>query len=145
MSAVESVETRRKAIDRPVTVQIIDGLPAVVITDRATLTQLCALMERVNAAAIWRRTPPITSAVLFATAARAALTIIDSTPVPQTEPINARHASPSGSWVSTEQAAQLLGITSRAIRKRVVCGAIAGAKVGNRWLIDLREIHDATA
>lgn len=49
-------------------------------------------------------------------------------------------------WLTSSQAAQLLGITDRAVRKRCAVGRFETAwEDGGRWLIDEEEVrHEAT-
>jgi excisionase family DNA binding protein len=44
-------------------------------------------------------------------------------------------------WMSTSTAAELLGITDRAIRKRIAAGKLPATRHGSRWLINRNELQ----
>ncbi|BBY33359.1 hypothetical protein BST33_10030 [Mycolicibacter minnesotensis] len=50
-------------------------------------------------------------------------------------------------WITTQQAAAQLGITTRAIRKRCTAGQLQATRHGNRWLIQTAQLnsHKLTA
>ncbi len=47
----------------------------------------------------------------------------------------------SSKWLSSTQAADLLGVTSRAVVKAIDRGALQGARVGNRWRISREDVE----
>lgn len=44
-------------------------------------------------------------------------------------------------WITTAQAAELLGIGERAVTKRLVSGQLDGSKHGGRWRVDRKGIE----
>lgn len=44
-------------------------------------------------------------------------------------------------WLTTEQAADLLGISDRAVRKQLALGQLQGERKGQRWRIARRDVE----
>ena len=49
----------------------------------------------------------------------------------------------SETWLTTVEAASMLGVTDRAVRKRIAAGRLPAVKPGGRWLINRTHIHIA--
>jgi len=45
------------------------------------------------------------------------------------------------SWLTTRQAAELLGLTERAVRKRLALGQLDGTKQGSAWCVSRRAVE----
>ncbi|WP_428094740.1 helix-turn-helix domain-containing protein [Demequina sp.] len=61
--------------------------------------------------------------------------------VPRTGTLRAPAVSSVPTWITTEQAAALLGITTRAVTKRLAAGQLDGEKHGSRWRVNRRAIE----
>ena len=46
-------------------------------------------------------------------------------------------------WLTTVEAGRRLGITDRAVRKRITAGQLAATLYGGRWLLNPRHVHAA--
>jgi excisionase family DNA binding protein len=67
---------------------------------------------------------------------RPALTAIGAAAEAQRAADAARlHPAPSG-WLSTAEAARVLGVTERAVVKRIDAGRLPALKQGRRWRVD---------
>ncbi|WP_432457942.1 helix-turn-helix domain-containing protein [Cellulomonas iranensis] len=60
-------------------------------------------------------------------------------------PAGAPEAGASSKWVSTTRAAELLGITDRAVRLAISKGRIPAEQIDGRWRIDLADIEQFRA
>lgn len=129
-----------------IAVRIIDGRPALILDDRVQLDELQRVLHQVNSTEVWRGREPIRSAIDFVRAARAAVVLIDSALVPHAEPNNDAEVPVEGAWITTQEASRLLGISTRAVTKRVAAGTLIARKVGGNLLIDSKELAaDAAA
>lgn len=126
-------------------VRVVDGQPAVVVLGREALVELAAHLERLNTTHVWRGGQPIAGAVDFVRAARAAVTLHAVSEVPHGEPELVAEGVATESWITTDQAAKLFGITARAVRKRVAVGTLVGRKVAGVLFINAEEIEPHAA
>lgn len=123
-------------------VMIIDQVPCLVLTDPNDLTELAELMDRTDKQAIYRRRLPTPSVAPFVAAARHVAALAQLVPVAE---LSRAPDSPDGAhWISTTDAAETLGVTDRAIRKRLARGTLQGQQIAGRWWIDLRNLDAAS-
>lgn len=61
--------------------------------------------------------------------------------VPQSRTAALMRASAVPPWITTEQAAELLGVSERAITKRLTKSQLQGTKVGGRWRVDRAHVE----
>jgi excisionase family DNA binding protein len=65
--------------------------------------------------------------------------------VPHPEPKRDAAVVGGTRWITTDEAAQHLGISDRAVRKRISSGALTARLIGGRWLIDVKELARAAS
>jgi len=122
--------TERRVAD----LAVIDGRLAVII-DAAAAGTVASLLDAALATRYRLGLPPLPDAHEVLAAARHAHAMHTLGVVPQPVPALATDAVTAGSWVTTRQAAKLLGITPRAVTKRAAAGKLDGRKLGGRWLV----------
>ncbi|MFC6154047.1 helix-turn-helix domain-containing protein [Nocardioides yefusunii] len=118
---------------------LMDGR-VVAIIDGPELQHLAALAARTDSALQWRGQGALPWARDLEHAAGMAKSVGASVPLP--EPRADRTPLAEQPWSSTAEAARLLGISERAVRKRITTGSLRGSKVAGRWLVNL--IHSST-
>lgn len=122
---------------------LADGRVCLVLTASSELAELVALVNRTDRAAAYSGRMPSPAAGAFVRAGRHVLAIAEL--VPQPVPNNAEGHPQQSRWITTSQAAQTLGVSERAIRKRIARGSLVARMIGGRWLIDIKEIPNAAA
>lgn len=122
---------------------LADGRVCVVLPASEDLAELVALVERVDRAAAYSGRMPSPAAGEFVRVGRQVLAVAEL--VPQAVPQPASEAAPPARWLTTTQAAELLGVSERAVRKRITKGSLTARMLGGRWLVDIKEIPSAAA
>jgi hypothetical protein len=123
-------------VARPVAVEWISGAPCVVIRAPWAAEEIRRVVARWDAGVRYRGQDSLASAAPFLSAAAAMLALHRlNAAVPAAEPNRVSTMPSAGQWVSTRDAARLLGIGERAVRKRVAVGTLTGQKIGGvLWL-----------
>jgi excisionase family DNA binding protein len=129
-------EDRERTTERPhVCVHLLDGVIGVWIPAQGT-EQMAALLLRANAQRVHRGEMPLPMATETANvlhgAANLAAMVRD---VPHAEHELAEGNPPTAGLVTTGQAAQILGITERAVRQRITRKKLPAKRVGRDWHI----------
>jgi excisionase family DNA binding protein len=57
----------------------------------------------------------------------------------------APHAGPASRWLTVDQAAEYLGTTAKAIRRRIDCGRLEAIRDGRRVYVDRQALDEAFA
>lgn len=120
-----------------------DGRVCLVLAPSSELAELAALVDRNDRATAYAGQVPSPAAGAFVRAARQVLAIAEL--VPEREPQTASTGAPAARWITTKEAADLFGVTERAVRKRITQGSLTARMLGGRWLIDIKEIPNAAA
>ena len=137
MTADEFVAERESREVEHARLAFIEGRPCLVVTDARLLVEIAAMVEQVDRAAIYRGHLPVPFAAAFVTEARRVAAIGAMVPLP--EPRRAPDTASGTRWLTTADAARLLGISQRAVRKRIAKNQLPGRMVGGRWVVDLKE------
>lgn len=125
--------TERRVAD----LAVIDGR-LVVIIDAATAGAVASLLDTALATRYRLGLPPLPDAHEVHDTARAAHAIAAlGGVVPPSVPQLAATAAHAGAWLTTRQAAELLGVTPRAVTKRAAAGKLAARKLGGRWIVHI--------
>lgn len=122
---------------------LADGRPCVVLVASDALRELAEFIDRSDRAEVYRGRMPCPSAGSFVAVARQVLAISQLVPLP--EPGHASGGPSQARWITTTEAAELLNISDRAVRKRITTGSLRGRQLGGRWLVDTKEMPDAAA
>ena len=122
---------------------LANGQPCVLLVSSRDLRELVALVERTDRAEVYAGRMPSPVAGAFVRAGRHVLAIAEL--VPQSEPKDVSEGRSTARWATTKEAAGLLGITDRAVRKRIATGSLVARRLGGQWFIDTKEIADAAA
>lgn len=122
---------------------LADGRPCLVLMASDALRELAEFIDRSDRSEVYSGRMPCPSATPFVMAARQVLAISRLVPLP--EPEHASGAQQRARWITTTEAAELLNISDRAVRKRIQAGNLCGRQLGGRWLVDIKEIPDAAA
>lgn len=125
-------------------IEFIAGRPCLVIGTPTALRALATTLSQITKQQVYRGVLPDPDLLEIAReAARAeAVALL----VPRAEPAQAETRSSRTRWVTTAEASAALGITQRAVRKRIHNNQLAGRLEGGRWFIDLRKVQpDAAA
>ncbi len=112
----------------------IAGHPELTISDPTALRELADLVHQANSIRVYKGNPPVLSAPGFVATARKVVAL--SSLVPSAQPEIAAGPSSTERWISTQEAAELLGVTDRAITKQARGSKIHARKIGRQWLID---------
>lgn len=122
---------------------LADGTPCLVLVADNSLSELVALVDRTDRATAYAGRLPSPAAGQFVRLGRHVLAV--AALVPQREPTTASQAPGSARWITTKEAADILRVTERAVRKRIANGSLTAQMLGGRWLIDLKETPNAAA
>lgn len=117
-------------------VVVLDGR-LVLIVDATAAGTVAALLDTALAGRYRLGLPPLPAAHDVHAAARAAHALAALGVVPHPVPKLANGDTSTGSWITTRQAADLIGITTRAVTKRATAGTLDGRKLGGRWIVRL--------
>jgi len=123
-----------------VTVVNLNGTLAVVITSVQATATLADVLDRVSAARERAGQVPLLDVVDTAQACRRFSALQQLTAVPRSEPRSDGRIPAPTEWLTTAQVSRWLGVSARAVTKRITTGALAARKVGGRWQIDSKEL-----
>lgn len=130
-------------------VAFVAGRPVVVVSDAAALVELAAIVERHDRAAVYAGRVPSLAGVEFMESARRAAALLELLNLPETDtvprsvPADASGAVAGGRWLTTAQVAEVLGISERAVRKRIHVGTLTAQLRAGRWFIDALHLPSA--
>jgi len=128
-------EDRERTTERPhVCVHLLDGVIGVWIPAQGT-EQMAALLLRANAQRVHRGEMPLPMATETANVLHGAanLAVITEHELAEGNPVTA-------GLVTTGQAAQVLGITERAVRQRITRKKLPAKRVGRDWHISTTDL-----
>lgn len=125
-------------------VRWIDGRACLVVSGDV-LDELAALLERAHVQHMRRGQPPIPALVDVVHAARhaSAVNALTSGRVPLAEQGIARDPTATGRWITTQEAAETLGITDRGVRQRITRGRLPARRQGRDYLIDSLDLKES--
>jgi excisionase family DNA binding protein len=134
-------EDTERATQRPqIRVHILTGVLGVWIPARGT-EEMAALLHRANAQRVHRGEMPLPMATETANALRYAANLSAMvSDVPHAEHELAEGNPSTARLVTTGQAAQVLGITERAVRQRIARKKLSAKRVGRDWHISTTEL-----
>jgi excisionase family DNA binding protein len=138
--AAKRVDPERSAL---VGVRWIDGAAALIVSGDV-LAELAALLDRAHVAHMRNGQPPIPALMAVVKAARhaSAVNALTSGRVPLAEHGMAPDPALAGRWITTQQAAETLGITDRGVRQRITRGRLQARRQGRDYLIDSLDLKD---
>jgi excisionase family DNA binding protein len=124
-------------------VRWVDGAVALVVSGDV-LVELAALLDRAHVQHMRRGQPPIPALVDVVRAARhaSAVNALTSGRVPLAEQGIAPETTETRRWVTTQQAAETLGITDRGVRQRITRGQLQARRQGRDYLIDSLDLKE---
>lgn len=114
-----------------------DGELEVVLRGKGLMADLARDMGRQRAQHRWKLGTDLPMADVLLPLASQYVDLVGVVAGPIAEP--ARDSAPrgTGAWITTEAMAEVLGISDRAVRKRIAKNTLAGQKVGGRWLVNI--------
>jgi excisionase family DNA binding protein len=124
-------------------VRWIDGRACLVISGDV-VDELAALLDRAHVQHMRRGQPPIPALVDVVRAARhvSAVNALTSGRVPLAEQGIAPETTEPRRWITTQQAAETLGITDRGVRQRITRGRLQARRQGRDYLIDSLDLKE---
>ncbi len=135
--------TDRDDEQRPrVLVHLLDGVVGVWIQAQGS-EEIAALLERDNGQRIYRHLIPLPMATETSRALRYAANLATMLRrVPHTEHELAQGNPSAGRFVTTGQAAQVLGISERGVRQRIGRKRLPARRVGRDWQISVTDLGE---
>jgi len=124
-------------------VRWIDGAAALIVSG-PVLVELAALLDRAHIQHMRSGQPPIPALITVVRAARhaSAINALTSGRVPLAEQGIAPESTATGRWFTTQQAAETLGISDRAVRQRITRGRLPARRQGRDWIIDRTDLKE---
>jgi excisionase family DNA binding protein len=124
-------------------VRWIDGAAALVVSG-GVLDELAALLERAHVQHMRSGQPPIPALIAVVRAARhaSAVNALTSGRVPLAEQGMAPDPARAPRWITTQEAAELLSITDRAVRQRITRGSLPARRQGRDYRIDRIDLKE---
>ena len=124
-------------------VRWLDGAAALIVSGDV-LDELAALLDRAHVAHMRAGRAPIPALVDVVRAARhaSAINALTSGRVPLAEQAIAPETTAEPRWVTTREAAEALGITCRAVRRRITRGRLPARRQGRDYLIDSLDLKE---
>ena len=125
-------------------VRWIDGAAALIVSGDV-LVELAALLDRAHIQHMRSGQPPIPALITVVRAARhaAAINALTSGRVPLEEQGIDPDTTVTRRWITTQQAAETLGITDRGVRQRITRGRLQARRQGRDYLIDSLDIKES--
>jgi excisionase family DNA binding protein len=125
-------------------VRWIDGAAALIVSGDV-LVELAALLDRAHIQHMRSGQPPIPALITVVRAARhaSAINALTSGRVPLAEQGIAPETTEPRRWITTQQAAETLGITDRGVRQRITRGRLQARRQGRDYLIDSLDIKES--